>query len=611
MDRRRFLIAGSLAAIAPACPTWAQPAPKPRAAVVIGVDQAGELPKLRGAASGARDMQALLKSEGYEVVALVDDDGSPVTTEGIFEAIDKFVRKASYDQLVVYFAGHGFAAEQAEYWMLSDATRNPNQAVSLVESARLAHSHSGMRNVIFISDACRSTPSSLGVTGVRGALIFSNSGSAGSADVDQFMATRVGEPSFEVPIGQSTKNYAGIYTSTFLSAFAEGDSAFVRPVGGVDVVPNRRLRRFLEREVPLRAQRVNIQLNQQPDAQVNSDDDVYIARAAKTTTATSAAVGTTVNDLAAARLADVGLRGLVERPSLHQGIVATFNKAARDLDAKTGYSQAESKIVAQTEAFADFVSRGSSGLRGTGFYVSGAPIRAAYLIVDGQARPFERVGENVITGDVPSGRGASALIEFADESSTVLAALSEHVGNVVVDRGAVVNVSYLPKYGGYDRRRLAELHAAVATAARFGVFRVERGEGGGRNSGSQLAGAVRMMKSVDPTLGLYAAYAYSQADNDDGVKSVRNFMRGDLHVDLFDTAMLSGALARKEAVPQMTAPFCPMLAQGWALLRVSKVDLPKDVQQCRDYLRPALWTIFEKKGTDLLLDAMQGGRLKA
>ena len=47
-----------------------------------------------------------------------------------------------------------------------------------------------------------------------------------------------------------------------------------------------------------------------------------------------------------------------------------------------------------------------------------------------------------------------------------------------------------------------------------------------------------------------------------------------------------------------------------ALLRVNNVALPKEIQACRDYLRPALWTTLEPKGTDLLLDALQSGRLR-
>lgn len=607
MKRRPFVLTGALAPLLPLYSAWAQPRKKQRAAVVIGVDKAGDLPALRAAASGAHQVEALLKKEGYEVVALVDDT-TPVTVDRIFDAIEGFIRKGTIDQLVVFFAGHGFAAEYVEYWLLSDATRNPNQAVSLRESVQLARLYSGIPNVIFISDACRSTPTSLGLTGIKGGVIFPTAGSVRTSDVDQFMATLVGEPSFEVVLADSARNYAGIYTTTLLSAFAEASQDVVRKVNGIDVVPNKRLKRFLEREVPLRAQKVNIQLNQRPDALVTSEDDIYIASAAKTTSARTTDTTASVIHLAAASLDQVGLRGLFQRAPVVDNKFAT---AARALDAQTGFSKSQVEMAGGIRTFEDFVENGSGRLGSTGFYISGQSIKAAFVIVDGVARPFNRISENAITVDLPRGRAATALIQFSDGSSTMMASLHGYVGNVVVAHNGVINVTYLPRDGGYDRNRLNALHAAVATAARFGVFRIEREEGGGKNAGAGLANSIRMMKSVDPTLGLYAAYAYSDAGIQREVESVRRYMRDFLGLDLFDTAMLSGAFARKEATLRTTTPLCPMLAQGWALLRVSNLELIKDVYACRNYLRPSLWTTFEPQGTDLLLDAMQQGRLKA
>ena len=607
MRRRQFLLTGALAGLAPMRSASSQPQPKQRAAVVIGVDKAGHLPKLRAAASGARQVETLLKAEGYDVTALVDDN-APVTVDGIFAAIDAFTRKGTIDQLVVYFAGHGFAAEYVEYWLLSEATRNPNQSVSLRESVQLARLYSGIPNVIFISDACRSTPSSLGLTAIKGGVIFPTGGSVQPTDVDQFMATLVGDPSFEAAIADSTRNYAGIYTTTLLSAFAEAPADIVSPVGGLVVVPNKRLKRFLEREVPRRAQQVNIQLNQRPDAQVTSEDNVYIAKVAKTLQTSTSGTATSLRHVAAASLNDVGLRGLMQVAPSKDFELAEYQRATRDLDAKTGFSKAQSEITSQMRDFEQF-ARASSG--GAGFYVSGQPIKAAFVLVDGSLRPFNRTGERTITTtDVPRGKAASALIQFADGSATLVAALGGFAGSIMVARNGVINVSYVPRHGGYDADRLNRLHAAVATAARFGVFRIERGEGGERNAGARLADSVRMMKDVDPTLGLYAAYAYADAGIQREVASVRGFMRGNLGFDLFDTAMLSGALTKKEATLRTCAPFCPMLAQGWALLRVNNVELPKEIQACRDYLRPALWTTLEPKGTGLLLDALQSGRLR-
>jgi hypothetical protein len=78
-------------------------------------------------------------------------------------------------------------------------------------------------------------------------------------------------------------------------------------------------------------------------------------------------------------------------------------------------------------------------------------------------------------------------------------------------------------------------------------------------------------------------------------------MRQDLGVDLFDVAMLAGALSEgRRDVEHPLAPFCPMLSQGWALVRAWGVVLAKEVDAARDHLRNALWTTFEPKGMDIL-----------
>jgi len=128
------------------------------------------------------------------------------------------VGRGNLNQLVVYFSGHGVSVGYNEFWLLSGAPDDPNEAVSVVECWELAHK-SGIPNVIFISDACRSTPD-YNASLIRGTLIFPNRplppGSRRSA-VDRFLATEPGAPSYEVTL--AANNHSGIYTSTFLDAF--------------------------------------------------------------------------------------------------------------------------------------------------------------------------------------------------------------------------------------------------------------------------------------------------------------------------------------------------------------------------------------------------------
>ena len=167
--RRRDLLAGgvALAGTLAARSVLAQTQAPVRAAVVIGVNKAGTLPVLSAAASGARTIADWLNNEGFEVRLFADDTG-PVRASDLFDAISGLVDRGTLDQLVVYFSGHGYLNAFSEYWMLSNAPQNPNEAVSLVESVVLAK-ESEIPNVVFVSDACRSTPESIGTSRVRGA----------------------------------------------------------------------------------------------------------------------------------------------------------------------------------------------------------------------------------------------------------------------------------------------------------------------------------------------------------------------------------------------------------------------------------------------------------
>ena len=247
MRRRSLvLVAASVAAIR----GHAQSSPPQRAAVVIGVDRAGDLRPLRAAAGGARKVAAWLRREGFDpVVELVDDPG-PVTVAQVFAAVRPLVDRGTVKQLVIYFAGHGFINGYSEHWMLSAAPDNPNEAVSLIESVALAR-QSGIPHVVFISDACRSRSESLRTERVRGSLIFPNARSAPPvpSDIDQFLATLVGDPSWEVPVDQSASAYAGVYTATFLDAYRNASADMVRPIGDLMVVPNAKLKDYLAREV--------------------------------------------------------------------------------------------------------------------------------------------------------------------------------------------------------------------------------------------------------------------------------------------------------------------------------------------------------------------------
>jgi len=115
--------------------------------------------------------------------------------------------------------GHGILlAPGTEYWLLSGAPQNPNEAVNLLRSVEDAR-NAGILDVIFFSDACRSAVPGAPLNGVVGGSIFPNRTLAPqSGEVDVFFATRSGNPAREVPEAEATQHYRGLFTDCLLKA---------------------------------------------------------------------------------------------------------------------------------------------------------------------------------------------------------------------------------------------------------------------------------------------------------------------------------------------------------------------------------------------------------
>jgi hypothetical protein len=111
-----------------------QACPGQRAAVVIGVNRASNLPILKAAVSGAEQVGNWLMGQNFEVKLLVDRN-KHVKVQEIIDAIHAFVDCGTVTELVVYFSGHGFVNNYAEHWLLSEAPdENQNEAVNLYTS---------------------------------------------------------------------------------------------------------------------------------------------------------------------------------------------------------------------------------------------------------------------------------------------------------------------------------------------------------------------------------------------------------------------------------------------------------------------------------------------
>jgi hypothetical protein len=252
----------------------------------------------------------------------------------------------------------------------------------------------------------------------------------------------------------------------------------------------------------------------------------------------------------------------------------------------------------------------------TGFLVSGAHIARVTVSPGFEAKVSELAlasyGLIEIAGQRRSG---SIAVVFTTDSGQVFlglfAILSGFIGNVTVGmRGPVIgvsdinsgikNISYNPAPGsrGYaefesERSRIDKLRASVAAAA--GALYAGVG-----SEASRFGDSIRVSKRVDPTLSLYAAYAFDRAGRFEKTASVSALLASDLETEFFDTAMFAGKLTGKPFRDRSVVPFAPMLAQGWDLLHVKGAQLDPRLYDAWSRLRPALWTTFAPQDIELV-----------
>jgi hypothetical protein len=263
-----------------------------RAAVLIGVRKSGDLPELQAVDAGIDAMRRWARSQGIRHVAsLTDKGGREVDTRSVYDLVAQMVQRPTIGQLIVYFAGHGVNNNQSEYWLLSGAPTNPNEAINVAGSALLAQ-RSGIPHVVIISDACRTAPEGIHAQGVTGSLMFPNQPvTPGPADfVDQFFACLLGDPAHEIrDPNDASRVFSSIYTEVLVESLnGEHREMLVRvdEAGtAFDEIRPWPLRNQLPGLVTARLRQLGVflQVSQTPDAKLTSDPEkAWISRIAVT-----------------------------------------------------------------------------------------------------------------------------------------------------------------------------------------------------------------------------------------------------------------------------------------------------------------------------------------
>ncbi len=633
MERRQFLQSGAVAlgsVVIPAHVARAQGLN--RAAVVIGVGKVQTLAKLNSAANDARLIAEFLDAEGYNVRLHVDDV-DPVHAHQIKEDVRTFVYDDNLHQLLIYFSGHGIiAGSNGEMWLLSAAHQDTDAAINQ-ESSRRICKYSGIPNIVFISDACRSTLAAQRLQAVEGSNIFPSKTRARRTKIDRLFASLPGRSAVEVKMDGAVAEYRSIFTDALLAAYLDPPPERVLTVDGVDVVPNRKLESFLIDETKRLARYHGLVRDVEPEIDVPSADEIYIGRAWRRAAIAEpkpdwvSHVNRTASVPAEPKpTADATTKDAYSRELLNLGV--TLHATERELSqASLENKLFELQILAKADQL----------LPEADMYLAGGPFenpRPAPAGIASYGMPFDEVVtspliyQDRLDGDAPNrvlshaglwleNAGGNALVIFPDGVSVVVPIFQGFVTHVFRGEVDVDSVSFEPVpeqqfLGEEERRELNRLRSLVVRTTADGAFYFSGNEEERVAQAENFADRIRQYKATDPTLGILAAYAYSQAFLPSQVTSVRSYMLEDLRVPVFDIELLNRpSRAKHEKIVKLdnAVPFCPMLRSGWDLLQVNGVIVAPNIAEARPYLRSALWTSFDPAGTEILKSAIQEGQL--
>ncbi len=601
--------------------------------MLIGVNRTGGLPELRAVDGAVRAMTRWAAGQGFDPIeTITDEGGEEVYARRITRTIGGIVERGDVEQLLVYFSGHGVNLGYSEYWLLSGAPGDPNEAVNVVGSERLAR-YGPVPHVVFVSDACRTAAVGIGAQAVTGSQIFPNLPAGGrSKPVDVFYAASLGSPALEVADpGESSGRYTAIYTDALVDLLSGGDPELLRGLAGepgVGVVHPRPLRDRLPAAVlaRLRDRGLDLERSQDPDASITSDPDAWLARLdlplagrggadeAELATRSGAAAEEEVFEPEALRGLSREAIGTVLAPGPRAPGPVLHSIEARRLRAPAHRGTLGRPSFSRGD-FAAAVTRSSAPYgpdhmeTDCGFKLRGAPVAGAFA----RRVPTELLGDGLVRvgrPGAPPEEPDTVLVRLADGRAALLPAIPGFLATLTFEAGELADVAYEPSAATerwHDYRshadELRELRSLVAQSIRHGVFRLEGDEA------LSLAGRIRYAESIDPALAVYAAHAFHGLHREDLVERVVRYLRADLGFLPYDVALLAGELRGESGTGgSEVLPVVPLLAQGWALLGAFGARLPRGLEDLRRHLVPSLWTLFDERGGDLLLDFLHDRR---
>ena len=195
----------------------------------------------------------------------------------------------------------------------------------------------------------------------------------------------------------------------------------------------------------------------------------------------------------------------------------------------------------------------------------------------------------------------------------MIPAVAGFVAAVTVKDGELVDVAYEPstntwRWNEFNQKadEVRALRAVAASASQHGRFRLDQ------EGALNIARKMQYAKGIDPTLAIYAAYAYHDLQATDRIREMSRYQREDLGVTFFDLALLSRELVEKDVRrgDAKIVPFVPLFSQGWPLLMANRVRLHPALDGIQRTMRESVWSLFDSEGLDKLQHVLLSGEVR-
>lgn len=566
-------------------------------AILIGINTIPDLGYLSAPTSYAVKMKAWAETQGYITHLFIDEPVDDLVSGKCSRidilAVTKKIIDDGCDQLLIYFAGHGVERTIGDdVWLLPGYVDDPADCISIFLSQQLAF-RTGIEHVIMISDACRSASDSASIRPITPSSLLPNRKNIDHRTaVDIFYSTWPGEDSTDLR-DANTGEYRSIYSDSLLDCLHGNIPEIIKDIVNIrpkfPAVFSHELNDYLKKEVPEKMRLIGGIL-QYPMGTVSSSDPLYLS-----------SFPLVDGDSEEEVIEETGLSVIIEpifRPVETKKI---DEKLESFIKLKGGRIKVQMQKILRDfkHDYNLFTSPAILNENITGLYITGnnnpmvlsSRENDMYLERKDFSVPVVLNFEDVLTGD----RALYFVSNWRKNRFYPVNVIPGYLTQVVFEKHELLTVNYFPtdRNNKYDANfwatEVAERKAHIIMAAKNGMFQ------GTQEMGDYL----RTYKHLDPTLGLFAAYAYFQKGDFDGLRDLYRFLLNHQHFILGDIQLLNKLSATNlDFERENEIPF-PLLTEGWTYLNMLESNPYNFLSK---QLQPGLWASFDRLGIDLISD---------